>query len=53
MWYLHKTLLVYSILQTLNLPGKAQQILFDPFPQNNKEAYHLDFTQYLDSFFQP
>jgi len=47
MWYLHKTLLIYTILQTLNLPGKAQQILFDPFPRNNKEAYHLDFMQYF------
>jgi oligoendopeptidase F len=47
MRYLYKTLLIYTILQAFNLPGKAQQILFDPFPQNNKEVYHLDFTQYF------
>lgn len=47
MRYITKTVLVYIISQILNLHVRAQQTIFDPFPRNNKEAYHLDFTQYF------
>lgn len=44
---IYKSFLIYAIILSLNSAGQAQQLLFDPFPQNNKDTYHLDFKQYF------
>ena len=47
MSFIYKSVLIFIIILSLNSAGKAQQKPFDPYPQNNKDAYHLDFKQYF------
>ena len=47
MSFFYKSFLIYTIILSLNSAGKAQQLLFEPFPQNNMDAYHLNFKQYF------
>jgi oligoendopeptidase F len=47
MSFIYKSILIFSIILSLFSAGKAQQKPFDPYPQNNKDMYHLDFKQYF------
>jgi oligoendopeptidase F len=47
MTVISKSVLILSIILCLHSAGKAQQKPFDPYPQNNKDMYHLDFKQYF------
>ena len=47
MSFIYKSVLIFTIILSFNSAGKGQQKPFDPYPQNNKDTYHLDFKQYF------
>jgi len=47
MSFIYRSVLIFTIILSLNSAGHGQQKPFDPFPQNNKDTYHLDFKQYF------
>jgi oligoendopeptidase F len=44
---LFKLFLIFIITLFLNSAVKAQQKPFDPYPQNNRDSYQLDFRQFF------